>query len=213
VRVNIEDGWTSGFGGCPLRLSAARRSTSPSLRLEEEEHRGLSASGEAGRGGALCSSEPKRISIALAHEFLGAGLGEAFDVFEIVREIADAGEEVAYRRCACGPMDGSLAGPERHLRDLTGAAADHELKRALIIVDDLFEVAPRICIVLEMAQALLAEHLLDEVAHLFAQRLGALAHRVGRESCAQDDPEQLHGSQYKRAGSPAESARLYPTIS
>jgi hypothetical protein len=89
VQVDIEDGWSLGADGCPLRLACERtRSTSTAFQADEERGWCVSSSDEVGGGGALRSnvtegagcSKLQRISIALAPEALGADLRQALDV-------------------------------------------------------------------------------------------------------------------------------------
>jgi len=189
--LDIEDGWTSGIGGCPLRLACERtRSTSPALQAEEESGRCVSSSDEVGGGGATRSvvtegaagAKRQRISITLALEPFRAQLREAFEVGEHRDEIADAGEEFVEGSGAAWLVEArALAHAEAHLRDLAGAAADGEVERGLIVDDHRLEVHARLGAVRERVETVRAERLAHQVCHLLLQRPDALTHRVVRE--------------------------------
>jgi hypothetical protein len=72
-------------------------------------------------------------------------------------------------------------------------------------------VEARLRVVLEEEEALRAEHLRCHQGDAVPGRADALLHRVGREECAQDDPEQLHDLQNTSGFSPADLRELYPT--
>jgi hypothetical protein len=218
-QLNIKDRWTSGAGGCPLRLATkTSRSTSPDCVGGGKAQVHFLLQPKAGGGGAQRSSvtegaATERISIALADESRGARLGEAFDVVDHRRERADAGEEALNGERARWPEEGAGLLPESHLRDLAGAGADGEVEGGLVVDDQRLDMEPRARIVCEQVEALGAEHLADHQRNALPRRLDALLHRVVREERAQDDPEQLHDRHCTPAFSPADLRALYPTNS
>ena len=218
--LNIEDGWSPGACGCPLRHAASRRATSPTLRVEEEKHRRLSSSGEAGGGGsrrlrretegAGCC-EPQRIGVALALQSLCAHLRKAFDVEAGFGEGVEAQEQVDERLGARRRVPGLVGRVEGKARYLTGAGADHGAETFLVVDDHLFEVEAHRGIVLGGAYPVFGEDSSHHVGDHVLQALDALPNLVGGKEPAQDDPEQLHGLQYMCVWSPAELRELYPT--
>ncbi len=138
----------------------------------------------------------KWIGIAVAEEFRGAELGQAFDVRAIAHEIAEAGEQVDQGFGAGGLVDVLLRRPETQLRDLAGAGADDGVKPGLVVDDHGFEMEAQGRIALEPVAHLLAGHQLHKLADIVSQAFHMLAHMVGREEPAQDDPEPRHGQQY-----------------
>jgi hypothetical protein len=157
-----------------------------------------------------CELQPT--SIAFADESRGAGLREAFDVFGHRDEIAQAGEEDFEGTVACRRVSRAVFGGRNgEACDLAGAVADDGVQGGVEIVDEGFEIYARLGVLHELRESLLLEDLPDDHREVAARSHDALTHRVSREECAQDDPEQRHSHDYTPAQSPAESARLRPT--
>jgi hypothetical protein len=109
-----------------------------------------------------------------------------------------------------GVGEEALAWLEAQAGDLASAGADDEMERRLVLDDDCFECAAEGCVALKRMEPDL-EGFPRCLAHLLAQRLGALTHGVTREEAAEDDPEPVHDRDCRPAWTPAESARGYPT--
>jgi hypothetical protein len=147
--------------------------------------------------------ESKRIGVAELLEFPGVGAGELFTISEHRGERDDAGDEVAGVACVC-EMRRAVAA--RRFRadscDLTAAHRDPEAQAVLDIEDEKLELETQRGIEEELAERFWISRDVRELRHALAQHLGALAKRVAGEEGAQDDPDQLHGSQYKAAADP-----------
>ena len=156
--------------------------------------------------------QAKRVSFAFTRELDGAQLCKMFEAFERLDEIVETSEQLERGSRVCGVWEEALAWLEAQAGDLAGAGADDEVERRLILNDDCFECAAEGCVALERMEPDL-EGFPRRVAHLLAQRLDALTHGVTREETAEDDPEPLHDRDCSPAGTPAESARGYPTNS
>jgi hypothetical protein len=154
----------------------------------------------------------QRIDVTLALEALGADLREAFDVFAHRDEVAQAGEEDFERTVAGRRVSRAVfCGRNGQACDLAGAVADDGVQGGVEIVDEGFEIDARLGVLHELRESLFLEDLPDDHREVAARSHDTLTHRVSREECAQDDPEQLHRDYYKCARSPAESAQLHPT--
>jgi hypothetical protein len=153
----------------------------------------------------------QRIGVAFTLETLRADLGEAFDVVDHRDERADAGEQAFDGERARGYVGGPLVHPEAHLRDLAGAGAYGHVEGGFVVDDQRLNVEPRFGIMFEEEEALRAEDFRGHQGNAVPGRADALLHRVGREECAQDDPEQLHDLQNTSGFSPADLRVLYPT--
>jgi hypothetical protein len=153
----------------------------------------------------------QRIGIAFALEPFGADLCEAFDVVDHRHEGADAGEEPFGGKSAGWAVGCPVLIPEAHPRDLAGSRAYRCVESGFVVDDEGFDVETEAWVALEEVEALGAEHLRGHQGNALPGRPDALLHRVSREECAQDDPEQLHDLQSKSAFSPAESGRGFPT--
>jgi hypothetical protein len=155
--------------------------------------------------------EPKRISITLALEAFGADLCEALDVVGHRDEGADAFVKNCSGEGACGAIERSGVEPEAHSRDLAGSRAYRGVEGCFVVDDERFNVETEARVVFEEVEPLGAEHVRGHQRNTLPGSPDALLHRVSREECAQDDPEQLHDLQSNSAFCPAESARGFPT--
>jgi hypothetical protein len=221
MRVNIKDGWrpwqSARFAGSPLRLARkGARSTSPAFG---EGGQAASSTSEAGGGGSMRSIETEgaagakrqRIGVTFALEALGADLGEAFDVVAHRDERSDAREECGGGKCAGWAVGRPVLIPEANLCDLAGSCADRCVEACLVVDDQRLDVETKSWIAFEQEEALRAEHLRRHQRNAVPGSADALLHRVSREECAQDDPEQLHDLQNTSGFSPADLRVFYPT--
>lgn len=145
----------------------------------------------------------KRIGVAELLEFAGVGAGELFAFGEPRGERDDAGDEVAGVARVCEMW---RAAPARRFRadpcDLATAHRDPEAQAVLDIEDEKFELKTQRGIEEELAERRRILRDVGELRHALAQHLGPLAKRIAGEEGAQDDPDQLHGSQCKVAADP-----------
>ena len=155
--------------------------------------------------------EAERIGVALALEALGLKLRQAFDVGAVLRENADAFDEVDEGASARRAVERLLARREAELCDLVRAGADGEAEAGLVVDEGGFEGDAGFRVGCEIVAGVVVEDDVEHHGHTVAQRRDALAHRVPWEKVAQDDPEPFHALSIASGFCPADSARRYPT--
>ena len=155
--------------------------------------------------------ERERIGVAFALEADGLQLCEAFDVGAVLRENADALDEVDERSGAGWAVEGFLAGDEAQPGDLVRAGADGEAERRFVVDERHFEGDAGFGVGCEFVERVVIEDDVEHHSDAVAQRCDALAHGVQWEEVAQDDPEPFHVLSMESGFGPAESRRLRPT--
>jgi hypothetical protein len=140
--------------------------------------------------------ESKWIGVAKLLEFCGVSPRELFAFVEHRGERDDAGDEVAGVSRVCEMW---RATPARRFRadscDLAAAHRDPEAQAVLDIEDEKLELQAQRGIEEELAERFWISRDVRELRHALAQHLGPLAKRIAGKQGAQDDPDQLHGSQ------------------
>ena len=147
--------------------------------------------------------ESERIGVAQAFQLGGVSAGELFAFGEQSGDRGDADDEIAQvarvgemRRAAPARRPGS------DLRDLAAAHGDPETQAILDIEDEKLELETQAGIKEELAERCGIARDVRELRDALAQRLGPLAKRIAGKQAAQDDPDQLHGSQYSARTDP-----------
>jgi hypothetical protein len=145
----------------------------------------------------------KRIGVAELLQLCGVRASELFASGEHRGESVNAGDEVA-EIARVGEM--RCAAPARRFRadpcDLAAAHGDPEAQAVLDIEDEKLELKPQRRIEEELAERRRVLRDVRELRHALAQHLGPLAKRIAGKQGAQDDPDQLHGSQYDASADP-----------
>ena len=95
--------------------------------------------------------------------------------------------------------------------DLAGALRDGEVDGGFVVFRDCFDIGAIGVVFGEGCEGFGMLETFGEIGHDLTRGFHDLADRIAGEEIGQEEPEPLHASDYKPAGSPADSNKLRPT--